>query len=65
MEASRRLQGLTPHPRDLVLKTNMPERDPSMGPNYRESGPPIGNLCQHHQKERRDHRQIVRQKGKA
>jgi hypothetical protein len=43
-EASRQLQGLTPHPRDVVLRMLPPKRDPSTEPSHQESGPPTGNL---------------------
>jgi hypothetical protein len=35
---------VTPHPRDVVLKTVPPKRNPSTRSNCRESGPPTGNL---------------------
>jgi hypothetical protein len=50
IEASRQLQGHTLHPRDVVLRTVPPERNPSTGSSRRESGPPTGNLHRHHRK---------------
>jgi hypothetical protein len=65
MEASRRVQGHTPRPRDVVLRMVPPERDPSTGPSHQESRPPIGNLHRYRSKGRRHHLQTVRQQDKA
>jgi hypothetical protein len=57
MEASRRVNGHTPHPRYVALRMVPLERDPSTGPSHQESQPPTNNLHWHHL-------QIVRQQGK-
>jgi hypothetical protein len=50
-EASRRLQGHTPRPRDVVLRSDPSKKDPSTESNHWESGPSIGNLCRHPRRE--------------